>query len=216
MVFARGDLTGTRVEPVTYVFERPGEFVLPGIVLAWWDVRNEQLKNIELPGLTLQVSGSVAPEPVPVESSALQKNTRLIWSAMLALLVAAVVVFRSRDKWAEWRNARRNAEGAYFHRVLRSLRSGNRDAVVRDTMRWLDRINDGSRPARLDEFMRQYSDAGAQAGGNDLARSLSEDRDNLDVAALSSGLKAARKNWQRAQRVRRRVAEVLPGLNGTR
>lgn len=68
--FARGDLTGTRVETVTYVFERPGEFEAPGIVLPWWDVRNKQLKRIELPGLSLQVSASAAAESAPAEPSA--------------------------------------------------------------------------------------------------------------------------------------------------
>ncbi len=215
--FARGKLTGTRVETVTYVFERPGEFEVPGIVLSWWDVRNRELKHLELPGLSLRVSGDATAEPVPVDQSTLQKGTRLQWLALLASLIAAVVVLRYgggvADRWTTWRKSRSESEVNYFRRVLQSLRSGDQEAVLRDTMRWLDRINDGPRPARLDEFMRQYGDAGGQTVANDLAQSLSVDREGLDFAALRKDLKAARKNWQQAQRGRNPVIGALPGLN---
>jgi len=211
--FARGELTGTRIETVTYVFERPGAYELPSINYTWWDVRNQELKSIELPGLALQVSGSVATESIPANTSAQQKNTRLMWLALLAFLVTTVIAFRSRgriaDRWTAWRMTRSDSEAAYFRRVLRSLRSGDRETVLRETMRWLDRINDEPRPERLDEFMRRYGDAGSQSA----ARGLSGDRTKLDVAALRRGLQAARKNWLQTQRTSKRAAGVLPGLN---
>ena len=216
--FARGTLDGTRVETVTYVFERPGKFEVPAMVFPWWDVRNQELKHLELPGLTLQVSGSANAESMPVDQSASQKNPWLVWAALLAALLAALVAFRSAghiaDRWTALRKTRSDTEAAYFRRVRRSLRSGDREAILRETMRWLDRMNDGSRPARLDEFMREYGDAGAQAAALDLAHSFSPEREKLDVAALRRGLKAARKRFRQAQRARKHVAGVLPGLNG--
>jgi hypothetical protein len=217
--FARGALTGTRIETVTYVFERPGEFALPGIVLNWWDVRNSELRRIELPGLSLQVSGDVTAVSVPADQTARQAITRLQWTALLASLLMAALALRFRgrlaDHWAAWRKARSDSEATYFRRVLRSLRSGDQETILRDTMRWLDCINDSSRPAQLDQFMRRYGDPGAQAGIPDLMNRLAADRDKSNTAALSSGLKAARKRWRRAQRARRRVTGVLPELNGT-
>ena len=216
--FARGALTGTRVETVTYVFERPGEFEVPGIVLSWWDVRNRELKHLELPGLSLRVSGGATAESVPVDQSTQQKSTRLQWLALLASLIAAVVALRYgggvADRWTTWRKSRSESEVNFFRRVLQSLRSGDQEAVLRDTMRWLDRINDGPRPARLDEFMRQYGDTGAQAAAFDLTHSLAADRDTTDITALINGLKAARKRWLKAQRGRGHVSGALPGLNG--
>jgi hypothetical protein len=218
--FARGDLTGTRVETVTYVFERPGEFEIPGIVLPWWDVRNADLKRIELPALSLHVSGNHAAESMPVEPSAPRKNTRLLWSALLAVLIAAVVALRFGGRmakyWAAWWRTRGETEATYFRRALRSVRSGDQKTALRDTMRWLDRINTNSRPARLDQFLRQYGDARVQEAAFDLVNTLTPDRHKPDVTALASGLTAARRRWRQAQRDRERVTGLLPGLNGGR
>jgi len=214
--FARGDLTGTRVEPVTYVFERSGEFELPEIVLHWWDVRNEELKRIELPGLSLQVSGS-AIQSVPVGISARQKNM-LLCSVLIASLAAVVVVYRFRgrvaDRWTTWKKVRSVSEAACFRRVRRSFRSRDRAAVLRETMRWLDRINDDSGPARLDQFLQRYGDPKVQEAAAELTHGLALDRDKSDFAMLLSGLTTARKRWRQEQRRRRRVVGVLPGLNG--
>ena len=216
--FARGDLIGTRVETVTYVLERPGETEIPGVVLTWWDVDAEELRRIELPGLSLQVAGSATAESMALEQSAQQQNTRLLWSALLAVLIAAVVALRfesrAANRWTAWRKARRETEAVYFRRIARSARSGDQEAVLRDTMRWLDRINDDSRPARLDQFMQQYGDAEVPEAAFDLTHSLAPDRAKSDIATLVSDLTAARKRWQQAQRGRRRVTGILPALNG--
>ncbi len=216
--FARGNLTGTRVETVTYVFERSGEVEVPAIILQWWDVRNKQLKRIELPGLSLRVSGGATAESAPAELSAERLSMRLLWSALLVVLVVTVAVFRLggrvADHWTAWRKARSETEAAYFLRAMRSLRSGDQQTALRDTMRWLDRINDDSRPARLDQFMQQYSYAKAQEAALLLTHGLASDRDKSDIAALISGLTAARKRWQQTQRGGRRANGVLPALNG--
>ena len=218
--FARGVLIGTRVETVTYVLERPGETEIPGVVLTWWDVDAEELRRIELPGLSLQVAGSATAESMALEQSTQQQNTRLLWSALLVVLIAAVVAIRfggrAANRWTAWRKARSETEAAYFRRIARSARSGDQEAVLRDTMRWLDRINNDFRPARLDQFMQHYGDARVDEATSDLTYGLAPDRDKSDIATLVSRLTAARKRWQRAQRGRRRVTGILPTLNGGR
>ncbi len=218
--FARGDLIGTRVETVTYVIERPGETEIPGVVLTWWDVDAEELRRIELPGLSLQVAGSATAESMGFEQSAQQQNTRLLWSALLVVLIAAVIVLRfggrAADRWIAWHKARSDSEAAYFRRIAQSARSGDQEAVLRDTMRWLDRINDDSRPARLDQFMQQYGDTSVQEAIFDLTHSLASNRDRSDIAALISGLTVARMRWQQAHRGTRRMTGLLPALNGGR
>ncbi len=218
--FARGDLIGTRVETVTYVLERPGETEIPGVVLTWWDVDAEELRRIELPGLSLRVAGSATAESMAHEPSAQQQNTRLLWSALLVVLFTAVIALRfggrAADRWIAWRKARSEREAVYFQRIARSARSGDQEAVLRDTMRWLDRINDDSRPARLDQFVQQYGDARVDEAASDLTHRLAPKRDKADIATLISGLTAARKRWQQAQRGRRRVTGILPALNGGR
>jgi len=198
--FARGDLTGTRIETVTYVFERAVEFEIPDLELAWWDVGAGELKQLVLPGLSLQVTGNAAAEPGPVEPP-LQNSPWLLWSALIAVLIATVVALRigrgTANHWVAWRKARSEREVVYFRRIARSARMGDDRAVLRETMRWLDRINDESRPARLDQFLQKYGDAQAQ--------------DN--VSGLISALAVARKRWQRAQRHTGQVTGLLPEFN---
>jgi len=199
--FARGDLTGTRVESVTYVFERAGEFELPGVELSWWNIDTEELHHIVLPGLTLQVSGG------PAMGS--QQGNRPSWSTLVPLFVAivALLVFAGRvlTRWPAWRQARNETEAAYFRRIRRSARSGDHDAVLRDTMRWLDRINDNSEVARLDLFLQKYGDSQA-------LKPVPVESEPGTMAFLGS-LAVARKRWQQAQRGGD-AGYLLPELNG--
>ena len=215
--FARGDLTGTRVETVTYVFEHAGDFQIPDITLPWWDVDASELKHVVLPGLSLQVTGSPVTESEALQQTEHQPNTGLLWSALLAILVAAVAVIRFWDRltsrWTAWRLARSEKEAMYFRRVRRSARSGDHNAVLRDTMRWLDRINDTSHPARLDCFFQQYGDVRSQEASIHLTNGRGSDRNQSDIAAFINGLAAARKRWQKEQRAKGRVTGLLPDLN---
>jgi len=207
--FARGDLTGTRLETVTYVFERAGSFEIPDVTFSWWDVAAGQLKHVVLPGLSVQVIGNAGAESVPLETTARQEFTGLLWPTLLAVLLAAIVRFRFGGRgvrrWKARRRARSEAEARYFRRAVRSVRSGNRKAALRDTMRWLDRINTDTKPARLDQFLGQYGDSEAPEA--------SIDWENLKPAELAKDLKVARKRWRQAQRGTVQASELLPELN---
>ena len=50
---ARGQLTGTRIDRITYVVEQPGTYVLPAVVIPWFDLGSEELKAAELPSVTI-------------------------------------------------------------------------------------------------------------------------------------------------------------------
>jgi len=199
--FARGDLTGTRVETVTYVVERAANFELPGIELSWWNIDTQELQHVVLPGLALQVTDGPA--------VASQANARSSWSVLIVLLVVvvALLVFGGRvlAGWTAWRQARNETEAAYFRRIRRSARSGDQKAVLRDTMRWLDRINNDSQVARLDLFMQKYGDSRASEAVPDQSES--------STMAFVSSLTVARKRWQQAQRGVI-SGNLLPDLNG--
>ena len=57
----RGEVTGQRVEPVTYVCEKPGTYRLPGLTLTWWDLGEKKLKRVRLPSRLLEVEPGAAP-----------------------------------------------------------------------------------------------------------------------------------------------------------
>lgn len=208
--FARGDLSGTRVEIVTYVFERAGHFEIPAVKLTWWNIGKEELQQIVLPGLTLQVSGGPVDESAVSRQAEQQQDKRLLWLSLLAtlLVVAALLVFGGRVAagWKAWRKARHETEAVYFRRIRRSAQSGDPNAVLRDTMRWLDRINDDSQPARLDLFLQKYGDSGAQESIPDESQS--------GIGAFFSHLTAARGRWRHARRDGEHGRDLLPNLSG--
>ena len=214
----RGSLTGTRIERVTYVFERPGEVRLPDIRLTWWDTRAEELKSIQLPGPRLQVAAGPAGDAgVPGATVSRQMVGRL-WPvfAVLALVLVLAVRFRAGiSQWlTAWRKARKESETRYFRRAMRSLKSQDTRAGIRDTMRWLDRISMINRPARFDLFMRQYGEASLQESADQLFSNLVSGKRHGRVRAMSASLAAARDRWRETRRVRRHgLPDGLPGLN---
>ncbi len=158
----RGTLSSERVETVTYVFEQPGEVELPGIVLPWWDIDDETLRRIELPGLSLEVVGELAPEPVTEAAAAAADRPRdrlLAVTAVVALIglglwLGSGLVKRCRRWW----RARQESEPAHFKRVNAALRGGDPVAISGAILHWLDRLDPGVRPARLDLFLQDHGD----------------------------------------------------------
>lgn len=52
----RGDLTGRRVDRVTYVFESAGTFEIPAVVQPWWDLDDSRLRQAQGAGTTVKVA----------------------------------------------------------------------------------------------------------------------------------------------------------------
>lgn len=215
--FNRGDLSGTRVDTVTYIFEQPGDIEIPGIVLSWWDVGDSELKNIVVPGLSLHVVAGSVIESTAASDVTQPTDIRFRWGALIALVLAVLATFRfsgiAMGRLTAWRKMRSETEAMYFKHLLRSSRSGSRKAVMRDTMRWLDRINVDPRPARLDQFLEQYGDSDVQQAAVDLMNTLPADQDPSTISVFARGLIAARKRWHKTQRIRQQATIQLPELN---
>jgi hypothetical protein len=207
--FARGDLAGSRLETVTYVFEQAGDVELPDVHLYWWDVGAEELQQIVLPGLSLSVIGGALAESGAERGEEPQPYKRRAWLALLAVIIVVIATLGFGSKLAErraaWRKSRKEREVVYFRQVRRSARSGDQRAVLRATMRWLDRINASSRPAQLNQFLRRHGESQLQTNVLDL--------DKSGIATLLTKLATARKRWQTANRSKQRPDGSLPDLN---
>ena len=217
--FNRGDLSGTRVETVTYVFERPGQIEIPGITLSWWDVQSAKLQRIELPGISVEVIAGAEAESEVAAAAPQQLSMQLIGSVLFAIVLLAALAFRFGgrflDHLAAWQRARLEDEANYFKQVMRSVRSGEKKMVLRDTMRWLDRINGDSIPARLDQFLLQYGDSQTQVAAANLVKALNKQTDQSNLTVFARGFAAARARWRKAGRVRQKTDSLLPSLNSS-
>lgn len=216
--FNRGDLSGTRIEKVTYVFERTGDVQIPALVFSWWNVRNSELQQVELPGRSLQVAAGAPNESATAGGAVSDQKSRPAWFVLgaVALAVVFALLFGGSlmRRLATWREARKDSETAYFRQVMASSRIGDQAAVLRCTMRWLDRINTSSDPARLDQFLLKYGDEQTRKTASELSDTLGSLTDKSHVTLLANGLKRARTRWLRALKQQKRAEAVLPALNG--
>ena len=217
----RGSLRGQREESVTYVFEQPGTVVLPDIVLSWWNIGAERLERIELPGLEIEVVGAIGVEatdseplskPPPQQRDLTRTVLLVVFIAALGLWSSAWLVRRYRAWWA----ARQESEPAYFRRVGAAIRGGDPKSITAAVMRWLDRLDPGARPARLDLFLRHHGDEATRSAAASLTRSLATGESSSDRGTFARGLKKARRRCLRSRRHRQHAAGVLPELNEKR
>jgi hypothetical protein len=213
----RGDLRGRREESVTYVFEQPGEVALPAITLSWWDVANRKLRRIELPGLELTIEGELAPEPV-VEAETVEpevaQNRWLLAVEITILIVFGLWLGLRLGRWYQGRRAAwLESEEAAFRDVKRALRTRDAGSISASGMRWLDRLDPGTRPARLDEFLSRHGDEATREAAAELARDLATGDRVQTASELGLGLKRARRHHRRSRRAHQQAAGVLPELN---
>ena len=214
----RGSLRGEREESVTYVLEQPGQIVLPSIVLSWWDIDDRVLRRIELPGLDLTVEGEPTPEPIVEPEVAPPQKSRdpVLLAAMAAVLIALGLWLGLRiGSWFQaWRSAWLESEQYAFTGVKRALRSRDPRKISGAVMHWLDRLDTGTRPARLDFFLDAYGDEETRTAAFALSRGLATGERFSEARVLARGLGKARRHFHRALHARQAAADVLPELNG--
>jgi hypothetical protein len=89
----RGDFTGKRIDTVTYICEPPGQFVLPALVIPWWDLKNQKLMQATFPAVTLEVAPGPPSWP---RGSAGERNAKEARSLCLRVCSTPVALAMSR------------------------------------------------------------------------------------------------------------------------
>jgi hypothetical protein len=214
----RGDFTGKRIETVTYICERPGQFTLPALVIPWWDLENQKLMQVTLPSVTLEV------EPGPTSSvdaaapSAEAAGRQWLWwtvGAVMLLAAAATVSWCKREAllaaWERRQALRQASEAGYFARLLDACRASNAKAAYNALLRWLDCTHDGADSATIGDFLGRHPDADLRRHVEALQESILGRTTDWNGAALAAALRRARRSHLR----RRMTADEarLPALN---
>jgi hypothetical protein len=207
---SRGALEGRRIERVTYVMERPGMVDLPAWSFAWWNPHTGVLEEVRLPGFSL----IVAVPPVPVEALPDERPVAAPWwGFLLAVVALAAALVAGRHRWERWRKERLASEGHAFAEAMREIRGGDPARSLGALLRWLDRLEDGERPARLDRFMERHGDERGREGLVRLEAAMASGDSGFDRGQLAADWKRARRGWKKARRERSRAERVLPELN---
>ena len=83
----RGDLSGERVDSITWVIEKPGTYDIPGIRFQWWDPDIRELKQQLIPGLNLHILPSPAEATLAGVAVENEKNPGLpVWILVISMI----------------------------------------------------------------------------------------------------------------------------------
>src|SRR5262249_20631466 len=140
----RGTFTGTRIDSVTYVCERPGTVTIPALEFPWWNVRTSELEKVTLPETTLEIG-----------RAPLSPRTRgwieIAGAAALLLLLLAAWWWRGalRAAWRRRRAAYEASEAGYFARLEHACRAGDAPAAYNALFAWLGRAHPAKRPPTI-------------------------------------------------------------------
>ncbi len=218
----RGRSGGERIEAATYVLQREGAFLLPAIEVHWWDPARGALVTETLAERTLEVGPgdpAVAAAPSLFARAArvlrdLAPLGHFVREHWLALLLAGAIGYfavpslhhHARGAVERLRHARArrlDSEAHHFRRLLRSIRRGDPDAIVRAHWQWRDRLAAVVRPGSFRSAAEASGFAAlwarlerARYGGGQGAPEPSELRAGL--RALHSALRAAERDAVRS------------------
>lgn len=130
----RGEVTGTRTDRVTYVFERAGRFVIPGVAQPWWDLRASAAHTLKLPARDVEVAGGVSEA----------ENSGVRWSLIagigIAVLLLGAALYLGRAwliaRWSGWQNNPATLERAAYRALRRTCREPDAAATYRAWRHW--------------------------------------------------------------------------------
>ena len=147
------DLSGTRIESVTYMAQSGGSGALPEVTLRWYNLSTGAVETASLPGVNISVDAPVA-EPL--------RDTGPIWRmAALGLAVALVCALILRWAWprasarAASHRAARLASKAHAEKLLiQAIDRRDYPATLRALDEWQNRA-----PRTTEAQMRPIRDA---------------------------------------------------------
>ena len=210
----RGTIEGSRIETFTYVAERAGSYTLPAIVLEWWDIEGESLERIELPGTLFKVARS---SQGAATGTAASLPGAWITAATLVILVLLALFFLRHaiaDRWQLRLAARKQTEGYLFRLLEKSVRGADSKTIFRNLMRWLDRIEQSGRPARLEPFVTRYCERSERQLIMQLQEAAMRGENHFpERKPLQRALVSARKRRKRERHERAQASVTLPLLN---
>ncbi|WP_020469490.1 BatD family protein [Zavarzinella formosa] len=141
----RGQLTGERVETITYVCEKPGHVDIPARRLTWWDADEKKLKSASLPARSLEVASNKKNqsnvETSPVEKTSSSRNLLRSPSSMAILTILCLVVFTGGWLWSRRRATRSPSEKKDFNRLCQTCRVGDAPGAYTSLLAWIDWFN---------------------------------------------------------------------------
>jgi len=202
----RGDLTGERIDSITWLVEQAGVYEIPGIRFQWWDPLSRELKQQIIPGMSLDIAPVAADDTVAATTGS--PGTNYDWP--LKLLIAVITALLALALWLHFRRKSHHQEPenerTTFTRLANACKNHQAGQVHTAIHAWLEYVplaaTNHPRPLTLNEFAGLCDD-----------RQLANDLDKLQRALIASS-----PDWQgdellnSLQRIRRQINRRKPSL----
>jgi len=202
----RGDYVAERVDVLTYVFEKPGHYVLPARSYAWWNLETDGLESVELPEYALSVGGvlSGAETAAKDDMISLPHPWQILLIATLLLFLAGIMIVLWKQRQLHSSQPRHISRRDLLKQFEKACKRNQARQAVALFYQWLD-YGDGQAHAAtpylkqfhqhelLDSFKQLMRTAYAPGSQNDSLQ------DDINLATFSDQLLCAlnRKNRQR-------------------
>jgi hypothetical protein len=195
----RGDLVGKRIESLTYVCEKAGSVVIPGVQMRWWNPTESAWKEHTLPEINLDIA--VNPEygtPTSADAGSAEPVAGISssWWWLSVIAVAVGVVFLVRF----WPRA--DVKTGRFRKLLRACRSNDAAAAYHAFNQW--------RAVAVESSVQLPSDVQAQL--DRVQQVIVGQQTNWHGDDFAAVLRFWRVRLRHADK-KKRAANVLPQLN---
>jgi len=217
---------GVRTERASYLFAKPGDYVLPEIEITWWNLATQKLTTSKLQAVNFHVSDAtayVSELPPEQETPAAAQTPHNDWRHYISFLTKLAIVpalvailFRTFRRWGprlamRYRalmSRRRESEPAYWQRFKQACYRNDASQSYARLLAWLRRYHHAM---TLDEFQRQAADPPLDQQISILSQTLfrSPGTANWNGHTFYGAIAAHRRN----ARPTKRPATHLPALN---
>lgn len=195
----RGDLTGERIDSITWVVEQPGAYDIPGIRFQWWDPVSHKLKQQIIPGLSLDILPGEEDDTDTLSAGTHGKSS----TRSLQPLIAAITALLAFAAWLYFRhkfhNQHPDSERTTFKTLENACKNHQAGQAHSAIYAWLEYLplaaTHRPHPLTLNEFACSCDDP-----------QLAVDLENLQKALVTSA-----PDWHgddllsSLQRIRRRI-----------
>ncbi len=103
----RGEMNATRVETISYIVQKAGNYTLPAREFLWWNTQSRQLVLLELPAVNIEAAPGSSANPVDYSSA---------WISLLFFVISVILL--ATMLWL----LRRPLAGLPWQRLLTPLR----------------------------------------------------------------------------------------------
>ena len=225
-------MTSARVDSATYMLQRPGNYVLPAIDIAWWNMGSGKIERVHLDEVPLAVAANPAEPAASAEggqgarlsvNGILDLVTEHWMLALLALVTLGAAswfapgVFRVvAANWKRRRAAYMQSEGFFFDRLRRTARSGDASATYFALLDWLQRFGPAAPDHTIQSLKVAANDAALDAELGSIERQLfaaRPDHEHWSSRRLLRQVTAARRDLRRRAAARSASRQLPPELN---